>query len=192
MNKARFGFFDLDATFSAAFILIMAAFIQDGSGRSQPTDLQEAIVVLEYLANEGNKVALQRLTDIKEFSTQVLPGEQALQHMRQEGHAVDQDGIHSTSDLWNHLQSPGVAANVHDRDALALDGSVTRNEEATTTQREGAGELGDVDMMGDMEFNLDWEASGIFSSFHDPGLPVTGVDRVDWEEMERMFATREF
>ena len=59
-------------------------------------------------------------------------------------------------------------------------------------QGDVAGEFGNVDMVGDMELNIDWEASGIFSSFHDPGLPVTGVDSADWEEMERMFATREF
>lgn len=170
----------------------MAAFIQDGSGCSQPTDLQEAIVVLEYLANEGNKVALQRLADIKEFSTQVLPGEEYLQHRRQECHIVNGDGMHSTSDTFSHLQSPGVVAHAHDRDALALHGPVSRNEEPTMTEGDGTGELGNVDMMGDVELNFDWEASGIFSSFHDPGLPVTGVDRVDWGEMERMFATREF
>lgn len=55
-----------------------------------------------------------------------------------------------------------------------------------------SGNIGNVDLIGEVDFNLDWETAGIFSSFHDPRLPVTGVDQIDWEEMERMFAAREF
>lgn len=185
MAQARFGFFDLDATFSAAFILIMAAYLEGRSGCRQPTDLQEAIVVLEYLSDEGNRVARQRLTDIKEFASQVMPAEEMSDHGRRENHTVNQDGLDSLG-LWNHI------SNTHDRDASAVHDFEKGYTEPPMTHGDVSVELGNVDMMGDMELNLDWEASGIFSSFHDPGLPVTGVDRVDWEEMERMFATREF
>lgn len=76
-DQARFGFFDLDAAFSAAFILIMQAFLEGASAGSRPTALQEAIVVLEHLSGEGNKVARQRLADIRDFSNQVLSAEVA-------------------------------------------------------------------------------------------------------------------
>jgi proline utilization trans-activator len=51
--------------------------------------------------------------------------------------------------------------------------------------------------MSDMDPNLIYdfgvefmEADGIYSSFNDPHLPLTGVDQLDWEEMERVFAAR--
>lgn len=170
----------------------MAAFIQGGSGCTQSTDLQEAIVVLEYLAGEGNKVALQRLTDVKEFSAQILPAEETLQHKRAESQARDQDGINSAPALGSHFANPEAVIQSNEWDGLAPHVSDDRNSEPTMIHSDVAGEFGNVDMVGDMELNIDWEASGIFSSFHDPGLPVTGVDSADWEEMERMFATREF
>ena len=43
------------------------------------------------------------------------------------------------------------------------------------------------DMQGDWNLDLSGEAEGIYSSFHNPTLPLTGVDYIDWLEIEKVF-----
>jgi hypothetical protein len=47
------------------------------------------------------------------------------------------------------------------------------------------------DMEGDWGMDLTGEAEGIYSSFHNPILPLTGVDYVDWLEIEKVFSAPE-
>lgn len=183
---ARFGFFDLDAAFSAAFILIMQAFLDGGSAGSCPTDLQEAIIVLEHLANEGNRVARQRLTDVNDFSNQVLSVG---------GAEEDNAPCPASGGQGGSQTAPGVgyAGSKHQALGHSVPSQIgTPRGDKSGFEVVGASSVGNVDLIGDVDFNMDWETAGIFSSFHDPRLPVTGVDHIDWEEMERMFAAREF
>lgn len=195
-RQARFGFFDLDAAFSAAFIVIMQAFLEGGSAGSCPTDLQEAIIVLEHLASEGNKVAQQRLTDIKEFSNQVLLAEEAggtnaPRSMRLH-HAGDESRVEITP-RGRDQQAGGISNKTPDQSVPTYAGTPNGEKSGLGAVEHGVSEsIGNVDLIGDVDFNLDWETAGIFSSYHDPRMPVTGVDQIDWEEMERMFAEREF
>ncbi|THZ87636.1 hypothetical protein D6C83_09438, partial [Aureobasidium pullulans] len=69
---ARFGFFDLDATFSAAFVLIMLR-IEDGKSLRPPDEILEACRVLQYLSIAGNRMAGRRLRDINDFCIRVWP-----------------------------------------------------------------------------------------------------------------------
>ncbi|THV64073.1 hypothetical protein D6D27_10537, partial [Aureobasidium pullulans] len=71
-KTARFGFFDLDATFSAAFVLIMLR-IEDGKSLRPPEEILEACRVLQYLSIAGNRMAGRRLRDINDFCTRVWP-----------------------------------------------------------------------------------------------------------------------
>lgn len=49
-------------------------------------------------------------------------------------------------------------------------------------------EMPDVmfDMHGAWDLDLSGEAEGIYSSFHNPTLPLTGVDYMDWLEIEKI------
>jgi hypothetical protein len=44
------------------------------------------------------------------------------------------------------------------------------------------------DMQGEWDLDLSEEAEGIYSSFHNPTLPLTGVDYVDWLEIEKIIS----
>jgi hypothetical protein len=41
-------------------------------------------------------------------------------------------------------------------------------------------------MEGDWGMDLTGEAEGIYSSFHNPIMPLTGVDYMDWLEIEKV------
>lgn len=45
---------------------------------------------------------------------------------------------------------------------------------------------GVFDMQGGWNMDLSGEAEGIYSSFYDPTLPLTGVDHTDWAEIEKV------
>ncbi|GJC87835.1 putative transcriptional regulatory protein C3C7.04 [Colletotrichum liriopes] len=64
-----FGFFDLDAIFSAAFIMILTLIIDSSCEESQKLaprpGLPEALEILDYLAGRGNDFALQRAREVR-------------------------------------------------------------------------------------------------------------------------------
>lgn len=41
------------------------------------------------------------------------------------------------------------------------------------------------DMQGEWDLDLSGEAEGVYSSFNNPTLPLTGVDYIDWLEIEK-------
>lgn len=67
---ARFGFFDLDATFSAAFVLIMLK-ANNKESEKPPEDVYQACQILEYLSDSGNRAARRRLQDIRLFCARI-------------------------------------------------------------------------------------------------------------------------
>ncbi|KAK2055294.1 hypothetical protein LY76DRAFT_596179 [Colletotrichum caudatum] len=66
---ATFGFFDLDAIFSAAFIMILTLIIdstcEEGGKLAPRPGLSEALEILDYLAGRGNEFALQRAQEVR-------------------------------------------------------------------------------------------------------------------------------
>lgn len=197
---ARFGFFDLDAIFSAAFILIMKGFIH--GTKSPPAELRLAGEALGFLSREGNKAARQRLNDVMQLSSHVWSPQ-------------------VVSDTWAGIRAQGPPGDP----SLIKFGTPTAEESIAAlhrAQREADtsnqgqtqpfptladmppwddGAAGQMDLDGDAAFlgldltnsfgpELDLAAPGIYSSFNDPGLPLTGVDHLDWAEIEKMFASR--
>lgn len=69
---AKFGFFDLDAIFSTAFVFVLAEVAvrpqetnrSDGVGRQR---IRGAASMMEYLSSCGNRVATKRLADIRQM-----------------------------------------------------------------------------------------------------------------------------
>ncbi|EFQ35774.1 fungal specific transcription factor domain-containing protein [Colletotrichum graminicola M1.001] len=64
-----FGFFDLDAIFSAAFIMILTLIIdptcEEGGKLAPRPGLSEALEILDYLVGRGNNFALQRAREVR-------------------------------------------------------------------------------------------------------------------------------
>ncbi|KDN70964.1 hypothetical protein CSUB01_09962 [Colletotrichum sublineola] len=64
-----FGFFDLDAIFSAAFIMILTLIVdstcEQGGKLAPRPGLSEALEILDYLVGRGNEFALQRAQEVR-------------------------------------------------------------------------------------------------------------------------------
>ncbi|KEQ93025.1 hypothetical protein AUEXF2481DRAFT_346317 [Aureobasidium subglaciale EXF-2481] len=167
---ARFGFFDLDATFSAAFVLIMLR-ISDETGDAPPPKILEACQVLEYLSVVGNQMATRRLNDIKEFCYHVWPNftlhNQAshvlLEQSLQAGSLPAHQDISAPSQAQGDFMDHSVLADL-DLRPYAADGALS------TDFFNGAGD--------------------IYSCFNDPSLSLTGRDLDDWMEMSRILNTQ--
>ncbi|KAF2165737.1 hypothetical protein M409DRAFT_24025 [Zasmidium cellare ATCC 36951] len=71
---AKFGFFDLDATFSAAFVLLLAEFVRPETSdldKSRRLSIAEALGILQYMESQGNKTAGKRRQDIEVACSQL-------------------------------------------------------------------------------------------------------------------------
>lgn len=65
---ANFGFFDLDAAFSAAFVFVLVDSIYSHTGRSSSVEnIRKASEILNYLSSQGNKAAEKRGADINQM-----------------------------------------------------------------------------------------------------------------------------
>lgn len=76
--KAIFGFFDIDATFSAAFVMILTAILNTACEKDRVLvpypGLGEAVEILHYLSDGGNLSAAERVSEIEHIWTRLHLG----------------------------------------------------------------------------------------------------------------------
>ncbi|OQE05714.1 hypothetical protein PENVUL_c022G01821 [Penicillium vulpinum] len=184
----RYGFFDLDATFSAAFVLVMVGFL-DKSQSQPPSALDQASRVLQFLSQSGNLAAERRLQDIAQSYSHVWPNHvfnanashsdatsQDRTHISAASSAQRQDLLLTSSDSSPYMAIASSSRGNHQDEIRLLD--PWPNMDVPDTM---------FDMQGAWNLDLSGEAEGIYSSFHNPTLPLTGVDYIDWLEIEKVF-----
>lgn len=67
-SLAKFGFFDLDSTVSAAFIFVLVEVIHvETNLKSGIQGIRRALEVLQYLIEYGNKAAEKRYVDVEQI-----------------------------------------------------------------------------------------------------------------------------
>lgn len=190
---AVFGYFDLDATFSVAFVLIMTSIIHTDGTPSQHHGIKDAILLLEYMAHHGNEAAEIRKRDIEQMCRVVWPCyhddrgptiEASMQppHFRSYSR-VDSSTI--TARSFTPLQS-GEETLVRFRGQGETYPSTRQH---VTIPPSSPAPFREIDRLNHLIFedfeDLDnAEGGGILSMYNDPTLPLTGVDASDWEEME--------
>ena len=188
--KARYGFFDLDATFSAAFALVMVGFTDD-TQKEPPTALIQAFEVLRFLARSGNLAAEQRFQDIARSCSHVWP-DYTFDINASDGAAKDMElALLTKSQSNNHGSTQDDGPAFHQPSwtpyHVGTGGQpLFPNEMAyfenwnSTAAFEGAFDMAEWDI----DFTDD--AEGIYSSFHNSTLPLTGADYADWLEIEKV------
>ncbi|KAJ0382177.1 hypothetical protein COL922a_013082 [Colletotrichum nupharicola] len=197
---APFAFFDLDAAFSAAFVLIMRGFAhKNDSQKPPPQELHQAVEVLEYLSAAGNNAASHRLKEIKQLEAHVWgsryfpPEKDGDVQMKDSGtphgepHAggsgaqgtTGQSGEGSGSQVVLSPPDPSPSTQP------SWDGEMFGTESAESYDPD---QLFGLDLNGSLGQEFSLEAEGIYASFNDPTLPLTGVDQLDWAELEKMMA----
>ncbi|KAJ5651728.1 hypothetical protein N7507_009154 [Penicillium longicatenatum] len=187
----RYGFFDLDATFSAAFVLVMSG-VLDKSKDQPPPALDQAFHVLKFLSRSGNSAAEQRFQDISLSCSHVWPNyvfNKALPETRTTRmNPVRSQALNSAS--REELSKSPFGYSPAFSTYKTQDSGQFRLDESRLL--EPWSQSGAPDAVFDME--IDWgldltgEAEGIYSSFHSPILPLTGVDHMDWLEIEKVFS----
>ncbi|CAG9940284.1 unnamed protein product [Clonostachys rosea f. rosea IK726] len=192
---ALFGYFDLDATFSAAFILAMMGLVENNEESRPPEGLSQSAMILKYLGKAGNKAAERRLNELRQFclhvwSPEKLSGE--WKWLREEkatrpsvSNPVGDPGSASDTTPSNPNNNSDPAAGT----SLGPGMWTTWNQMTPTGESDGA--LLNFDQFDDFQIDLSHEMGDIYSSFNDPALPLTGIDEVDWAEVGKMFHLRD-
>ncbi|KAM5526735.1 hypothetical protein FOXYSP1_20854 [Fusarium oxysporum f. sp. phaseoli] len=108
---AIFGFFDLDAAFSAAFVFVLVESIYSHTQKIDATSgIQRASSIMQFLAAKGNMAAARRRTDIERMCHHLgidvsrIPEDQAVRQERHE-HIADEHGGEGGYD--HHDAGPG-------------------------------------------------------------------------------------
>lgn len=174
--QARYGFFDLDATFSAAFVLVMVGFV-DKTQSQPPKALDQASKVLQFLSRSGNTAAERRLQDITQSCSHVWPNHVFTGNDSPSHPQTMAPGSRPASFLASSDPLPYVAVSSSGRDETRLLEPWSNLDVPDAM----------FDMQGDWDLDLSGEAEGIYSSFNNPTLPLTGVDYIDWLEIEKVF-----
>ncbi|TID00344.1 putative transcriptional regulatory protein C3C7.04 [Colletotrichum higginsianum] len=198
---APFAFFDLDAAFAAAFVLIMRGFAhKNDSQKPPPQELFQAIEFMEYLSQAGNNAAAQRLKDVRQFSAHVWVNVVAFDkdHDVQMGESGEEAGgvphagntpgsvLPGQSDQQPSASQMPLTTPTPSSSVPSWEGEMFGGPDADTY---GADTLFGLNLDENLEQAFGLEAAeGIYNSFNDPTLPLTGVDQLDWAELEKMMA----
>lgn len=203
-----FGCFDLDVTFSAAFILVMKGFLEISDLQKPPEGLRQAADMMRYLAESGSKAAEQRLAELRQFCHHVWSPDKMSDEWGILKETWDEAGTGSANnnnsasnnnaavEFW--VPPPGDAAG-----GVGVDsGAAAVNLAGTPPASPGllapwAGDdwhtgstagFMDIENFG-ADLNLDMGT--IYSCYNDPSLPLTGIDELDWAEVGKMFSMNE-
>ncbi|CAI7657728.1 unnamed protein product [Penicillium glandicola] len=183
----RYGFFDLDATFSAAFVLVMVGFL-DKSQIQPPPALDKASKVLQFLSQSGNLAAERRLQDIAQSCSHVWP-DHVFNANASHGDAASRKTRAFAASPGSRQDTLLTSSDSPPYTAMASSSRGIHQDEIRLLEPWSDMDVPDAmfDMQGDWNLDLSGEAEGIYSSFHNPTLPLTGVDYTDWLEIEKVF-----
>ncbi|KAL3460977.1 hypothetical protein BJX64DRAFT_278118 [Aspergillus heterothallicus] len=163
---ANFGFFDLDAIFSVAFVFVLARTIYPGKG-SYNRDINLTLDLLNHLSLHGNKAAHNRRADILQMCDQIgISQEHATLASR-----LEQPSI-SASDQATELEQPIV--NLHPAELFP------DNTTPIDFSEPALHWVNDID-----ELLLQQDPHDFYSLYCNDAFPLAGTVETDWEALER-------
>ncbi|KAI8669582.1 hypothetical protein NCS57_00773500 [Fusarium keratoplasticum] len=203
---AIFGFYDFEASFSAAFIMILAAILDsvcDESSKINPKPgLTEALGELQYLADHGNTYARERLQEVKKLWKVMAQKIESLQvvNVSPQAHTGDVNG-----DAHHGTQTNGIGVNgtelvnmgstgvdlvpgqgqTSPEDFMLLDTDLWDNfNNLWVPMPDGAGDNQQQDMMM-ADIPPDDFYKYCYSMYNNPDWDLTGEDVGDFAELGR-------
>jgi len=161
----------------------------DKSQSQPPSALFQAFRVLQFLAQAGNLAAERRLHDITQSCLHVWPDHVFSPNTSPNNSELDANFRPLTARPDSRQDLLPSSSNAHPYMAVASapDG---HRDEARLLEPLSNMNIPDAmfDMQGEWDLDLSGEAEGIYSSFHNPTLPLTGVDYIDWLEIEKIIS----
>ncbi|KAI9162692.1 Proline utilization trans-activator [Paramyrothecium foliicola] len=185
-ERTRFGYFDLDATFSAAFILVMFGFLDSKGDQVPPEGVRESARILRYLSKGGNRAAQRRLSELMQFCQHVWVPDPASEEWK--WLSIEVTTAPSGPSTSDQSGDPGSAGGLEQFRLMPdnYDGRAQLADLSTWTPAQGSSTL-DLNQFEDIDWNLEPDMRDIYESFNDPNLPLTGIDDADWATIGRMF-----
>lgn len=162
-RPAKFGFFDLDALFSAAFVFVLAEKITPRQS-AEPSGIRGAASLMDWLSTCGNKVASKRLEDIHQMCSHL-------------GIDVDWQGLGVTP----KPAVEGVPTEAVATEAPTLGGQGSTQDVMPAWQPADPGHDLSFDMLSFSPGEL-----GVTSFWDGGGLSLDGTFETDWQEFERI------
>lgn len=162
----------------------MAGFLN--KPKEQPKSLGQAFEVLGFLARSGNPAAGKRLQDIAQSSLHIWPNHKFdIQASNQS--VVEKDPDATERARCENLRPLQPSHFPQDIIPLSDGHPYGLDENEYSEPWDTLDPITPVfDMQGDLATHNPGEAEVIYSSFYNPTLPLTGVDYMDWLEIEKL------
>ncbi|OLN89944.1 hypothetical protein CCHL11_10120 [Colletotrichum chlorophyti] len=208
---ANFGFFDLDAAFSAAFVFVLVDRIHANTSQlPSKTTICKASGILEHLSSQGNIAAGKRRADIDQMCAHLGISFHDNSQDKDNGARLDKVGPHGPAGEADGAHSRGQEPDEHPSSAAA---ALTQNEnlaraECTRSQNEASAShfdwaqaaatlfdhsLADAqEQQQSMAAALSFGEGGneIFNSLYLEDFSLTGVVETDWAEFSKQLASQ--
>ncbi|KAF5263503.1 hypothetical protein FOXYS1_5751 [Fusarium oxysporum] len=181
-----FGFFDLDAIFSAAFTMVLWKMAGSGEDDITTPAITNACRLLEYMEREGSKTAGGRRRDLVRMTERPTNLSRRSQENDNGGEAEISSGQppNSKSDQWASAARP-VADTQTPQDGSAGNAWWQDNQLSQPLWGEMDPFAASNEILRNGDFN---DAHELYATYHDQGLRWSGVDIHDWGELERHVA----
>lgn len=173
-QTANFGFFDLDAAFSVAFVFVLAETIYPKSHKHPGLHgIQGSLNIFRHLKERGNKAAANREADIRQMCDHVGI---SLEHIT---------NAHQTTAGTSPVDNfPGFRVNttsIRDlHDQQNAEGQYLMQDSLTPELLNSEHPLHWVDDLVSGQNIPD-----LYSVYYSDSLPITGTVETDWEALER-------
>lgn len=169
----------------------MMGFVEMNDEQTPPDGLSQSADILLYLSKAGNKAALRRLDELKQFCSHVWSPERLEGEWKWlKNESTPGSGPASNPHLPADPGSGSDAAHVGPSNKPQV-GTALGNNSLSDWNRSISGDLESVlfnfDSFNDLDIDLSHEMGDIYSSFNDPTLPLTGIDEADWAEIGKIF-----
>ncbi|KAK6226070.1 hypothetical protein QIS74_02117 [Colletotrichum tabaci] len=209
---ANFGFFDLDAAFSAAFVFVLVDSIHvRASHPSSIVQIRKASEVLEHLASQGNIAAQKRRADIIQMCNHLGVSFNEDTNERADRSPMEIDGVRvneaGTDDADGQTQHQHdedgrlIPVRRRDQDLHRVEDTVPQNELSSSSQFDWAQaaatlldhSLADTqDQQQSMAAALSFGEGGneMLGSLYPEDFSLTGVVETDWAEFARQLASQ--
>jgi len=201
---APFGFFDLDAAFSAAFVFVLAAKVQPNDSRSE-VRLSGTVSVFDFFVDHGNSVAVDRRSDIEQMHKQLLQNSEDESHPNTHNHAGDgvkeinahfnvTDECHGYDNIPARSQGQAEGSNSTEHGELNLNWNSKLTSDNGAQQSYGSNDMvaGEPETFAclPMDFTIDdaslWEdPRDIYQYYNTENFMLSGSVETDWEQLER-------
>lgn len=196
--EAKFGFFDLDAAVSSAFVfLLVESIYSTESSQSGKQGVKGATSILSYLSGCGNRAAQRRLNDVQQLCEHLHIMDESL--IPPAGHSTQTITVPTTNRESHNSNTIDVATVGSSANVQAEQSHYTSpllediDWRQALSSLEAQGDTSDIPAMND-GFISDMNAFDHLDGFNfdlNGDFMLTGADETDWAQFEHQISRQQ-